>query len=133
MNRPVTVRRDTGERVGMTQYLISIYQPDGPPPSPDFLAPIVSELAAIRRELDVAGNWVFGNGLHAPSTATVIRTTGDDVLLTDGPFLEGREHLGGFVIIAAANLDDALECGLRYARATGLPIEVRPFQGEEAR
>ena len=114
----------------MTRYLISIIQPDGPPPPPEFLAPVMQEIAQIHRELSAAGQWVFGDGLHPPSTATVIRASGEDVLLTDGPFVEGKEHVGGFMIIDAPDLDDALQWGLRYARATRLPIEVRPFQGK---
>lgn len=114
----------------MTRYLISIYQPDGPPPPPEMLEPVMREIFAIRAELQAAGQWVFGDGLHPPGTATVIRAKGDDVLFTDGPFVEGKEHLGGFMIIDAPDLDDALEWGLRYARATGLPIEVRPFHGK---
>lgn len=120
------------EREPMKQYLISIYQPDGPPPPPELLGPIMQELGAIRQELEAAGRWVFAGGLHPPSTATVLRASGDDVLLTDGPFVEGKEVLGGFTIIVAADLDEALAWGRRYARATRLPIEVRPFQGEVA-
>jgi hypothetical protein len=116
------------EQKRMTRYLINIYQPDGPPPNPEKLATVMQEIVAIRQELEAAGKWVFGAGLHAPSTATVIRAKGEDVLLTDGPFLEGKEHIGGFMIIEAGDLDEALEWGLRYARATGLPIEVRPFR-----
>jgi hypothetical protein len=114
----------------MKQYLISIYQPDGPPPPPEILGPIMQELGAIRQELEGAGRWVFAGGLHPPSTATVLRASGDDVLLTDGPFVEGKEVLGGFTIVTAADLDEALAWGRRYARATRLPIEVRPFLGE---
>jgi len=114
----------------MQRYLISIYQPDGPPPSPEFLAPIMQEIGAIRQELEAAGQWVFGDGLHPPSTATVLRATGNDVLLTDGPFVEGKEHIGGFMIIDARDLDEALAWGQRYARVLHLPIEVRPFQGK---
>jgi hypothetical protein len=116
----------------MQRYLISIFQPDGPPPSPEFLAPIMQEIGAIRQELESAGQWVFGDGLHPPSTATVIRATGNDVLLTDGPFVEGKEHIGGFMIIDARDLDEALAWGQRYARVLRLPIEVRPFQGKSA-
>lgn len=114
----------------MTRYLISIIQPDGPPPPPDVLAPVMRELEQIKQELEAAHQWVFGDGLHAPSTATVIRASGDEVLLTDGPFVEGTEHVGGFMIVDAPDLDAALEWGLRYARATRLPIEVRPFVGK---
>ncbi|MGY0006754.1 YciI family protein [Micromonospora sp. I033] len=115
----------------MKQYLISLYQPAGEqPPDPDFLAGVMREVDAIGRELREAGSWVFGNGLHAPETATVVRPKGDEVLVTDGPFAEGKEYLGGFTIITAPDLDAALDWGRRYALATTLPVEVRPFQGE---
>ena len=117
----------------MKQYLISIYQPDGPPPPPEILDKVMADIEAIRAELRDAGSWVFSGGLHAPGTATVLRPKDGDVLVTDGPFAEGKEHLGGFTIITAPDLDSALEWGRRLARATTLPIEVRPFQdGPEA-
>jgi len=129
--------RVAGERTGyhheehaMKQYLISIYQPDGPPPPPEILDRIMADIEAIRAELQDAGSWVFSGGLHAPSTATVLRPKDGDVLVTDGPFAEGKEHLGGFTILKAPDLDAALAFGRRYAQVTGLPIEVRPFQGE---
>ena len=114
----------------MKQYLISVYQPDGPPPPPEILDKITAGIEAIRAELQDAGSWVFSGGLHAPSTATVLRPKDGDVLVTDGPFAEGKEHLGGFTILKAPDLDAALAFGRRYAEVTGLPIEVRPFQGE---
>ncbi len=112
----------------MTQYLLSVYQPDGPIPAPEVLENISRELDALTQELKAAGAWVFAGGLHPPSTATVVRLQDGDVLMTDGPFAEGKEHLGGFTIITAPDLDSALEWGRRLARATTLPIEVRPFQ-----
>ncbi len=112
----------------MKQYLISLYQPDGPPPPPERLEVIMAEVEAVRADLQAAGYWVFSGGLHAPGTATVLRPKDGGVLVTDGPFAEGKEHLGGFTILRAADLDAALEWGRRYALATGLPIEVRPFQ-----
>jgi hypothetical protein len=114
----------------MKQYLISIYQPDGPPPPPEVLDKVMADIEAIRTELRDAGSWVFSGGLHAPSTATVLRPKDGDVLITDGPFAEGKEHLGGFTIVRAPDLDAALAWGRRYALVIGLPIEVRPFQGE---
>ena len=114
----------------MKQYLISIYQPDGPTPAPEVLDRIGAELDVIRAELRDQGAWVFSGGLHAPSTATVLRPKDGDVLVTDGPFAEGKEHLGGFTILKAPDLDAALAWGRRYAHVIGLPIEVRPFQGE---
>ena len=114
----------------MKQYLLSIYQPDGDPPPPEVLARVMKDIEAMNRELKAAGSWVFAGGLHPPSTATVIRVKDGDALMTDGPFTEGKEHIGGFTIIKAPDLDVALGWGRRLAQATTLPIEVRPFQGE---
>jgi hypothetical protein len=113
----------------MTQYLLSVYQPDGPVPPPEVLEEIMRDLDVLNRELEAAGAWVFAGGLHPPSTATVVRVREGEVLTTDGPFAEGKEHLGGITIIEAPDLDAALEWGRRLARVTTLPIEVRPFQG----
>ncbi len=112
----------------MKQYLLSVYQPAGDPPQPEVLEKIVRELDAVNAELKAAGAWVFAGGLYPPSTATVARVRDDEVLITDGPFAEGKEHLGGITIIAAPDLDAALEWAGKLARATTLPIEVRPFQ-----
>jgi hypothetical protein len=115
----------------MTQYLLSVYQPDGDPPPPDVLDPIVRDIEAVDQEMKDAGVWVFSGGLQAASTATVLRARGGHVLTTDGPYVEGKEHLGGFTIIDTPDLDSALEWGRKMARALALlPIEVRPFQGE---
>jgi hypothetical protein len=112
------------------KYLLSVYQPEGDPPPPDVLDKVMRDLDALNQELKAAGAWVFAGGLHSPSTATVVRVQGGEVLTTDGPFAEGKEHLGGFTIIQAPDLDSALEWGRKLARATTLPIEVRPFQDE---
>jgi hypothetical protein len=119
------------EEFNMKQYLLSIYQPDGDPPPPEILEPIMRDIHTVEQEMKAAGVWVFSGGLHTPSTATVLRLRDGDLLMTDGPFAEGKEHLGGFTIIKAPDLDAALEWGAKLARAiAGLPIEVRPFQGE---
>jgi hypothetical protein len=112
----------------MKQYLLSVYQPDGDPPPPDELNVIMQRVHALQAELRAAGAWVFSGGLHAPSTATVVRVKDGDVITTDGPYIEGKEHIGGFTIIQAPDLDAALEWGRKAARAITLPIEVRPFQ-----
>ena len=116
----------------MKQYLLSVYQPEAPVPPPEVMEEISRDLDALNRELEAAGAWVFAGGLHPPSTATVVRATDGEVLTTDGPFAEGKEHIGGVTIIKAPDLDAALEWGRKLARATTLPIEVRPFQGEAA-
>ena len=118
----------------MTQYLLSIYQPDGPIPAPEVLGPIMRDIEALRREMKAVGAWVFSGGLHAPSTATVVRFRDGEMLTTDGPYAEGKEHLGGFTIVEAPDLDAALVWGRKLARAVALlPVEVRPFQGETGR
>ncbi|GAA5064149.1 hypothetical protein HNP84_006870 [Thermocatellispora tengchongensis] len=116
----------------MTQYLLSIYQPDGPPPPPEILDPIMKDLAVLEREMREAGAWVFSGGLHPPETATVLRVRDGDTLVTDGPYLEGKEHIGGFTVVEAPDLDAAMEWGRRLAAATTLPVEVRPFHGPDA-
>jgi hypothetical protein len=110
------------------QYLLSIYQPDGDVPPPDVLEPIMRDVAAVNAELRAAGAWVFTAGLHPPSTATVVRAADGEVLTTDGPYVEGKEHIGGFTVVQAPDLDAALDWGRKLARATTLPIEVRPLQ-----
>ena len=80
--------------------------------------------------MKAAGAWVFSGGLHQPEHRHGGAAQRGDVLTTDGPYVEGKEHLGGLTIIAAPDLDAALEWGRKLARATTLPIEVRPFQGE---
>ena len=112
----------------MKQYLLSIYQPDEVAPEPEFLEKVMTDLAAVNEEMKAAGAWVFTGGLHEASTATVVRNRGGEVLMTDGPYTEGKEHVGGLWIIEAPDLDAALEWARKAALATTLPIEVRPFQ-----
>ena len=112
----------------MKQYLLSIYQPEGEAPAPEVLEPIMRDLEAVNAELRAAGAWVFAGGLHPPSTATVVRLKDNEVLTTDGPYIEGKEHIGGFTVIQAPDLDAALEWGRKLARAITLPIEVRPLE-----
>jgi hypothetical protein len=106
------------------QYLLSIYQPDGPVPDAEAMARIVADLHRLNEELRESGSWVFSGGLHAPGTATVVRADG---MITDGPYVEGKEHIGGIYVITAPDLDAALKWGRKAAAATTLPIEVRPF------
>jgi hypothetical protein len=122
----------------MKQYLLSIYQPDGETPPPEVLADVMRNVNALIDETKAAGVWVFNGGLHPPGSATVVRIQRGEALITDGPFAESKEHLGGFLIIRAPDLDAALEWARKLARTltipghNGLPIEVRPFHGEAA-
>ena len=117
----------------MKQYLISVYQPVGGQIAPEDLDRVRRDLDAVNEEIKAAGAWVFAGGLNYPSTATVLRRDGDEVLITDGPFTEGKEYLGGISIIAAPDLDAALGWGRKLARAIGLPLELRPFVDDSER
>jgi hypothetical protein len=110
------------------QYLISVYQPDGEPPADVDLEAVMRDVDNLQKEMQEAGVWVFAGGLHAPDTATVLRADGGKLVTTDGPYLEGKEHLGGFTIIDVEDLDAALDWGRRTAHVISpLAIEVRPF------
>jgi hypothetical protein len=112
----------------MKQYLLSVCYPAGssqPPPAQ--LNKIMSDVAALRGEMQTAGVWVFSGGLHAPNSATVLRHQDGDIVLTDGPFIESKEQIGGITIVCIADLDAALLWARKLARATTIPIEVRPF------
>ena len=112
----------------MPRYLMTVVEPStGPGLAPGQLDQIMKDVDAVHQEMQDAGAWVFGGGLHPPTTATTLRPRGDEVLLTDGPFIEGKEHVGGFSVIDVADLDAALEWGRKLVRATTIPIEVRPF------
>jgi hypothetical protein len=115
----------------MPQYLLNIIQPDGPAPDPEFLEPIMAELRAVRAEMKSAGAWVFSAGLHDAAAATVVRHRDGDALLTDGPFVEASEHIGGFTIVDAPDLDAALAWAGKFAKASTLPIEVRPVRDHD--
>jgi hypothetical protein len=116
----------------MKRYMLSIYQPDGDPPPPEVLEPIMRDIDAVNDEMKAAGAWVFTGGLHPPDTATVLRASDGDVLITDGPFAEGKEHVGGFWIIRAADLDEALAWARKATLACTLPVEVRPMVDMDA-
>jgi hypothetical protein len=117
----------------MKTYMLSIYQPDGPPPPPESLGPIMREVIALRNEMDEAGVLVLTGGLTPATAATVLRVQDGKLLTTDGPFTESKEHLGGFTILRAPDRAAALDWAGKLARATTLPIEVRPFQDEPHR
>jgi hypothetical protein len=118
----------------MPQYLLSVWHDDDydlefDPDDPD-LQRIGGKVGALNEEMQAAGVWVFGGGLHPASAATVLRVTDDRVSMTDGPYAETKEQMGGFWVIQAPDLDAALDWGRKAAAACEGPVEVRPFQDE---
>ena len=111
----------------MPQYLVAIHHPDGYDGSLEGEA-MMRDIHALNREMVAAGVRVFVGGLTAASDARSLRAQPDGkVLVTDGPYLETKEHIGGFWVLEAANLDDALAWGRKAAVACRAPVEVRPF------
>ena len=116
----------------MTQYLLSVWHsPEAPVPTdPDVRQKTFEQVDAFNAELQASGSWVFAGGLHEPSSATVVRATENDPIITDGPFAETKEQLGGFWIIEVVDLNAALAWAVRGSAACMGPVEVRPFQSE---
>jgi hypothetical protein len=120
-------------RITMTQYLLSVHSVDGEagePMTDEQMRLSYQQVMALQAEMKSAGARVFGGRLHEPGTATVVRVPGGEMPATDGPFAESREHLGGFYIVAAEDLDAALAWASKASAIIGAPIEVRPFQDE---
>jgi hypothetical protein len=112
----------------MKQYLLSIcYPAGGTQPPPEALQRIMRDVLALQKEMQAAGIWVFSGGLSPATSATVLRQQGGDVVMTDGPFIESKEQIGGITILKAPDLDAALAWGRKLAHATTTPVEVRPF------
>jgi hypothetical protein len=114
----------------MAQYLLSVHSVEGEAADPmtdEEMQQFMKRVGVLEEELHSAGAWVFGGRLHEPDTATVVRVSGGEVLTTDGPFAESKEHLGGFYIIEAEDLDAALTWASKTTAAVMHPIEVRPF------
>ncbi len=117
----------------MKQYLLSVPMVDGAPPRPSAdMEKAYAQVSRLNEELQAAGAWVFAGGLLPASSATVVRAKGAEVLVTDGPFTESKEHIGGVWIIEAADLDAALAWAVKATRACGEAVEVRPFQENPA-
>ena len=113
----------------MTQYLLAVHSVEGEPmPSQEQMQQAYKDVDALNGELQSSGVWVFAGGLQPPSSATVVRAHGGQVVTTDGPFAETKEQLGGFWIIDVADLDAALEWARKATVACAAPVEVRPFQ-----
>ena len=113
----------------MQLYLLSVHHPEdaASKPPPEVLDRIDRELAAFHEELRATGAWVFAGGLHPSTTAAVVRAEVDGVVMTDGPYAETKEQLGGICIVRADGRDAALALGARASAATGLAVEVRAF------
>ena len=114
----------------MKQYLMSVYHPEDQELPKEDMDAMGADVDALNAEIRKAGAWVFAGGLHPASTATTLRVKDGEVLTTDGPFAEGKEHVGGFWVIKVASLDEALKWGARATQACRVPIEVRPFDDE---
>jgi hypothetical protein len=115
----------------MTQYMLSVHHsPDAPPPPPEKMQQAFDQVDKVNKEMEKAGVWVFGGGLEAPEIATVVNSESGETTMTDGPFAETKEHLGGFWILELPDLDAALEWAAKASAACMGPVEVRPFQAE---
>ncbi len=116
----------------MTQYLLSTFVVEGKgpggPQTPEEMQTFMSNVIALEEEMEDAGAFVFGGALHSADTSTVLVATDEGVITTDGPFVESKEHIGGFYIINAVDLDEALDWAKKVTVAINNPIEVRPFQ-----
>ena len=109
-------------------YLLSVcYPADAQAPAPAELEKIMLNMSAVGEAMVNAGVWVFAGGLHDQSSAMTVRCQADELLLTDGPYLESKEQIGGITIIDVADIDEAIGWAKQQSAATGTPIEVRPF------
>lgn len=116
----------------MLQYMLSVHDDENAITrlTDDDMQRMFTQVDALNQEIQAAGRWVFGGGLQPASTATVVRVTAGDAVLTDGPYLETKEYLGGYWVITAEDLDEALAWARKASAACEGPVEVRPFQAE---
>ena len=98
---------------------------------PAELEAALAAVEAFNDDLHKSGAFRFAGGLHPASSATVVRSADGDVSMTDGPYAESKEQMGGFWVIEAPDFDSALDWGRKAAAACEGPVEVRPFQGED--
>ena len=116
----------------MSQYLLSTYAVEaevpGAPRTPEAMHTFMERVIALEAEMDASDTFVFGGALHGPDAATVVRVSDGGVVMTDGPFAESKEHIAGFYIINADDLDAALAWAGKVVDALNHPIEVRPFR-----
>jgi hypothetical protein len=115
----------------MKQYMLAVHLVEGEEqPSEDEMQQAYKDVDAVNAQMQSDGAWVFGGGLHPPATATVVRIRDGEVATIDGPFAESKEQLGGFWVIKANDLDEALAWAAKASRACRAPVEVRPFQDD---
>ena len=115
----------------MKQYLMSVFHVEGEEmPAPDVMQTMFEQVDQFNQQLQSSGAWVFAGGLFPPDIATVVKVSDGEVITTDGPFAESKEHVGGFWVVKAPDLDAALELARQGSAACGAPVEVRPFQDE---
>lgn len=117
----------------MTQYMLSVYGPAertefGNYPDKQTMDKAMADTGAFNDRLEATGHFVYANGLAAATTATVVDGQGDTPVLTDGPYLESKEYLGGFWVIEAADLDEAIALAAEGSKSCQGKVEVRPFQ-----
>ncbi|TQS44193.1 YciI family protein [Cryptosporangium phraense] len=113
------------------QYMLSVWHVGGYPElPPDEMQAQFEAVGAFNQEVMDAGAWVFAGGLMPRDTATTVDNTGAETILADGPFAETKEHIGGFWVITAENLDEALRWAAKGSKACAGKVEVRPFQSE---
>jgi hypothetical protein len=111
----------------MRQYVLNVIQPDGNPPADLDLAAIMQRVGQWQDDLKAAGAWVFTGLLGPAEAATVVRPGANgEVLTSDGPFVEGKEHIGGFTVIQVEDLDEALAWTEKFIAVAGLPVEIWP-------
>ena len=115
----------------MSQYLLTVYyEEDASEPSEEDTAKAYADVDVLNEKIKEAGAWVFAGGLHTPDTATVVRSDNGEVITTDGPFPEAKEQIGGFWVIEAADMDQALDWAAQATVACQAPVEIRPFHDE---
>lgn len=116
----------------MSQYLLSTFTVEdevpGAPATPEEMQAFMQRVIDLEAEMDASGTFVFGGALHGVDAATVLEPGDGDVIMTDGPFAESKEHIAGFYIINADDLDEALKWAEKTVDALSHPIEVRPFR-----
>lgn len=121
----------------MPRYLLSVFGPaergeHSGYPSKEAMREAFADTGRFNEKLERDGHFAFADGLEAANTATTVDGRGDTPVLTDGPYLETKEHLGGFWVIEAADLDEALALAAEGSNACRGKVEVRPFQTEES-